>query len=653
MTRTDISQETVNEIVSILTPLLPDVPTRQAFVNFALYDAPQLRHQVSLEGAPHEFTVRLLSICDQFGNMDDGTPAVWLLLNTARGQVGLEKKHQIDALRVRFNIPLPVRKDRLFVSYSRRNEQDAQRLVGDLKDAGLRVWFDREKIKGGEDWWQSIESGIIAADFFIFCLSPDSIRSEVARKELVTARNHRIPIFPVMLVDCMDKLRTGDFAEIAWLPDLHIINFTLPDDYGIRLRELVDSLPGYALPDPYYFEAIDSSELTNPFRGLEAFYYTDVHYFHGREDAIQTLQARLNDPTRPRLLAVVGASGSGKSSLVRAGLIPALKETHSRWQTLIIRPENKPINNLADRLQERLGVEAEGTRTRLRSDVRALDDIAAELLAGRGDDARFVLVFDQFEELFTQTNLQARQQMLDLLLYAVKIPEGQVWVVLTMRADFFDRLSEVPDMAELVDKNVYIATQMKPEQIRKTIEKPAEQVGVHYEPELVERILEDVRDQPGSLPLLQYALRELFEHRIGRKLTKEAYDRIGGVKGALASRADEVYQDLSSSEKRVLRHVMLRLVDVGDKTVTRRRASETELAFSNVEARTVKNVLNHLTDEKVRLLVASVPLDPDAPTYDDDVIYEVSHEALLTHWKTLNDWITDNRDDLYQSSELE
>lgn len=187
----------------------------------------------------------------QFGKLDDGRPVLWALLEEVRDQVGLDRKHIIDALGPAFDLPLPPQLDRVFISYSRKNERDAQRIVSDLNDAGLRVWYDREKIKGGEDWWQSIVRGIANADYFIFCLSPDSIRSKVARDELLAARQHNKSIFAVMLQECIAELNDEVFAEIDWLPKLHIISFTQPEHYGDRLRELIQSLPGYtAIPSP-------------------------------------------------------------------------------------------------------------------------------------------------------------------------------------------------------------------------------------------------------------------------------------------------------------------------------------------------------------------------------------------------------------------
>lgn len=653
MTHTDpkpLDKYSRDHIGALLTPLVDSEQERRALLTLTFVDQPLL-NQLDFTGSTSTFLAHVMTKLSQFGKLDDGRPALWALLEVVREQVGLEQKHIIDSLRPVFDLPPPPRLDRVFISYSRKNERDAQRIVSDLKDAGLRVWYDREKIKGGEDWWQSIVQGIKNADYFVFCLSPDSIRSKVARDELLTARSADKPIFAVMLQDCLDELKDEVFAEIQWLPKLHIIHFTRPERYGDGLRELIQSLPGYMPPDLYYLEQIAPPDLPNPFRGLEAFLEVDAPYFAGREDTIQDLLTRVQHPDKPRLLAVVGASGSGKSSLVRAGLIPALRQAQPFWQTLTIKPGSNPLDELADRLQERLGALTERTRERLREQPGALDDIAAELLAGR-DEARLVLVIDQFEELFTLTSTADCQIFLSLILHALNKPNGKVQLIFTLRSDFFDRLSAVPELAKIVRENLDIATEMTPNQLRRSIESPAHKVGVNYEAGLVEQILEDVRAQPGSLPLLQFALKELFERKLGRRMTQEAYKALGGVKGALATRAEAIYGSLAVSEREALRRILLRLVEVSDESVTRRRVALTDLGFTNIPETVVQGVLDQLTNPEARLLVVSAPLDDDNEANDNQIFYEVSHEALLTHWKRLADWIAENRDDLRRSSEI-
>ncbi|MCB9453072.1 MAG: TIR domain-containing protein [Anaerolineaceae bacterium] len=638
----------VEQIIEVLEPLLESEANRRTFLLRALYGEPVL-NRIDYSGSTADFVPHLIDTLTKAGTLRDGRPILWAVLEFAREQVGFDIKQRIDSFRPSFSLPPPPRLDRLFVSYSRRNELFARRLVNDLMDAGLRVWYDRDKIKGGENWLNKIKSGVDETDYFVFCLSSDSIHSEVARQELLHAQAQQKTIFPILFQDCIAELKT--IESISWLANLHCIDFSQPERYGKSLSELILSLPGYTPPDSFVIERYDPVDLPNPFRGLEVFLEVDAEYFAGRDDAVQHLLTSLIDPKKPRLLAVMGASGSGKSSLVRAGLLPKLRRNFPFWETLIIRPGDSPVNALADRLHQRREVEASSTRQWLRGDSRAVDDIAAELMIGSPADARFVIVVDQFEELFTQANESDRQQFLDLLLYAIRKPGGRVQLLLTMRSDFFDRLSSTPELAELVRDNLDIATEMSREELRQSIETPAKKAGVVFEDGLVDQILEDVRSQPGSLPLLQYALKGLFDLRLGRVLTNNAYHNMGGVQGALADVADKVYNNLSDTKREVLRRLLLRLVNVGEELVTRQSMRRSELHLSGVSETDVDDVLATLTDAQHRLLVASIPLADDT-TGEAETYYEVSHEALITHWSKLAGWIQESRADLRLGSDI-
>jgi hypothetical protein len=642
-----LDARTRQQIIDLIAPLMSTEGERRALLILTLFDHPLLK-QLDYTQPTLNFVAYLVDRLNQFGKLDDNRPALWALLETAREQVGLDQKHLIDSLRPAFDLPPPSRLDRVFVAYSRKNQREALRLTSDLKDAGLRVWYDREKIKGGDNWWQSIQQGITTADYFIFCLSPDALRSAIARDELLVARQNSKPIFVIMLEDSLSELRNQQFAEISWLSSLHIINFTQPERYGDSFRELIQSLPGYTPPDSYYLEQINSRDLPNPFHGLEAFQEVDAPYFTGREDAVREIIDRLRDTRKPPLLALVGASGSGKSSLIRAGVVPALRQAFPLWETLTMRPGINPLSELADRLSERSGLASESVRAIIFERYDGLSTVASELLQGRPSDARFVLVIDQFEEVFTLTNESERQQFLEQIVSAANLPRGQITILITMRADFFDQLSSVPALANLVRENLMILNEMMPDQLRRSIETPARQVGVTYDEGLVDQILEDVRAQPGSLPLLQYLLHELFERKNGRRMTHDAYVMLGGVKGVLATSAESAYAMLDNTQQSILRRILLRLVNIDRDTISRRRIERSDLQFSSVLDDSVQQILNFLTEQ--RLLVTSAPVD-DNFFDSDQSFYEISHEALLTHWQRLADWISSNRGDLRLSSD--
>lgn len=629
-------------VYALLAPFMGTEPERRAHLLDALGTNHPLEGQITFEGPSDTFTLNLIRTLEQYGESAPGKPALWALLEAIRRKVGVDKKQRIDALRAAFHLPLPPPPDRAFISYSRKNSAFALRLVSELSGSGLRVWFDRAKIRGGEEWWRSIEQGIAAADFVILCLSPDSARSEVAQREIITARAKEKLIVPVMLEPCLDLLKGSEFESIRWLADLHILDFSAPDQFGQSYLELLRSLPGFSPPDEYY-EA-DPDKIINPYRGLEAFQERDSAYFIGRESETAELLSRLRGDKR--LLAVVGASGSGKSSLVRAGLIPQIhsaSDALALWQVMILIPRSSPLQTLAESFSQRLEVSTESLYQQLRSRPESLSSLVHDLLQGMPEGARCLLVIDQFEEVFASPEAGA---FVALITHALLDSEGQTRIVLTMRSDFFERLSAYPEFARQISDNLFIVGELSPEALRRSIEVPARKAQLRFEEGLVDQILEEVRAQPGSLPLLQYALKELTERREGFLLSRGAYERIGGVQGALTTRADQIYDALSESQQSLMRRLLLRLVEVGKDTVTRRRVEHAELHYEDVPEAEVQAVLDRLTHREARLLTVSAPIGDADHSDDSQVLVTLSHEALIRSWRRFQEWIESSQEAL-------
>ncbi|MBN1965022.1 MAG: hypothetical protein JW910_10260, partial [Anaerolineae bacterium] len=410
---------------------------------------------------------------------------------------------------------------------------------------------------------------------------------------------------------------------------------------------------------------VDPAQIECPFKGLEAFQETDAHLFFGREDLVDRLLGALRPKglatPGSRFLAVVGASGSGKSSLIRAGLIPALragKLTGSdRWPIVTFAPGPRPTEALATRLLPVMG----GDRALpdvldlLARGPDALHQIAEGILADAPGTARLVLFVDQFEEVFSRASPHEAGQFLGLLHTAATIERGRTLVVLTMRADFFDRLSGYPDLAALFERErLVIVTDMTPEGLRRSIEGPAEAVGLVYDAGLPDRILEDVRQQPGSMPLLQYALKELFERRDGRQLTQEAYQAIGGVQNALAQHAEAIYTGLDPAKQDIMRRLLLRLVEVGASgETTRRKVDRADLTFKGVPQSEIQDVIDLLTAPETRLLVASREINPsEEEDFEPATWIEIGHEALIRNWTRFAEWIAANEEELRYGGEL-
>ena len=418
-------------------------------------------------------------------------------------------------------------------------------------------------------------------------------------------------------------------------------------------------------------------EPENPYKGLHAFQEADAKDFFGREALIEQLVQRLNmvepaevDEIGPgRFLAVVGPSGSGKSSLVRAGLIPALQQRHSpTWQIIEMFPGTDPAGELAQTLHL-LATDETVTVAALREDLqgdeqglgRALQRVWPAPADGSPQPDRLLLFIDQFEELFTLVNDEAtRQQFLELVRAALSAPScAFLSIMLTLRADFYDQPLRYPEFGQLLHRRAEVVLPLSPQGLEQAITGPAKQVGVTLEPGLTAAIIADVTEQPGGLPLLQYALTELFEQRAGRQLTLAAYQAIGGVSGALTRRADDIYHGFSATGQRIARQLFLRLVTLtdGSEDVRRRVPYAELLSVLPHQAGTSAPPVAELPPggADVMQIVIDIFSEYRLLTFDHDPTtrhstVEVAHEALIQEWPQLQSWLHQNREaiQLYQ-----
>ena len=384
----------------------------------------------------------------------------------------------------------------------------------------------------------------------------------------------------------------------------------------------------------------------NPYKGLRSFEEADAPDYFGRERQVERLVARLGETgSRGRLVAVVGPSGSGKSSAVHAGLLPALRSGalpgSAEWFYVSMTPGRHPFEEL----------EAALLRVAVDPPASLLEELTGGQ-AGIGKAARRVLpdphsqlllVIDQFEELFTQAPDDTARAFLDALAAAVEDPHSRLRVVLTLRADFYDRPLGHRAMGELLRRGTEVITPMSPDELERAIDGPAERVGVRFEPGLLAEIVAEVAARAGALPLLQYALTELFEQRRGAVVELTSYRAMGGVSGALVRRAEALYDGLDAAAKSMARQVLLRLVTLGEgDEVARRRVLRHELTA--LSARDVDHVLD--TFGRHRLL----SFDRDPVTRGPTV--EIAHEALLSEWDRVRSWIDEGREDMRRQRRL-
>lgn len=403
----------------------------------------------------------------------------------------------------------------------------------------------------------------------------------------------------------------------------------------------------FALDRTLLMEELD---VENPYKGLQAFEEADAINFFGRNALIERLLTKLREQRSERFLAVIGPSGSGKSSVVQAGLIPRMRRGtlpgSSNWFVIEMLPGQHPLEELEAALL-RIAVNPppsllaqlqEDERGLLRATKRVLPDERSELF----------LFIDQFEEVFTQAADKAEvAHFLNSIVAAVTEPHTPLRVIITLRADFYDKPLLYPAFGDLVRRSTEVVLPMTEAELAEAIAAPAERVGVVLEPGLVQQIIADVSEQPGALPLLQYALTELFERRSGRVLTSEAYHLLGGALGALARRADEIYTGMDDKHEELARQLFLRLVTLGEGGMddTRRRVIQSELMSIGSDPEAMNNVIEWFG--RSRLLTFDHDPATRAPTI------EIAHEALIREWVRLRGWLQESREDLLMQRKLE
>ena len=374
----------------------------------------------------------------------------------------------------------------------------------------------------------------------------------------------------------------------------------------------------------------------SPYKGLKKFEPEDKHLFFGRD---QFLTGLVNELEQTNLILLLGASGSGKSSVVRAGLVPWLSQKYgSQLVHLMFTPDQDPFESFYASLlryytQQEAKIAREANTETLAQVVRSLK---------QSDDFWFIFI-DQFEELFTTSLPNDRDQFIDGLVKLSKTKLPSVKIMLTMRADFLDKLSPYPQLVKATDKHRPMIAEMQPEELRLAIEQPAVHHGVVFETGLIKEIVKDIQGQAGYLPLLQYTLNLLWEteRKTGsindRTLNNSTYHSLGGVRGALQQYVDKIYGNLLPEEKLAAQRIFLKLVGIGESSEpntewkpVRRRAWRSE--FSNELERIVL----------VKLINENLLVSDHKPQAQESTV-EITHETLLTSWTTLNTWIKENR----------
>jgi len=524
---------------------------------------------------------------------------------------------------------------KVFLSYGGADRESVEAIARKLReDPSIDVWFDQWNLVPGDPWIDELDKAIKESDCCVAFLGPsgdapwhhEEMRAALGRA--VTQKGYRL--IPTLLPGTQPE-RLSNLPGFLW--NRHWVTFSHGLDDPKALHDLVEAIhgrpPGPPKGDPGHRPPRDGK----PYRGLGPFDVQDHDIFFGRDALTLELLSRLTDDTR--FVSIVGPSGSGKSSLARAGLLASLqagdKKGSERWPQIVIRPGTDPLETLAvgvTRVLHGNALDPADLIRRFGSDEAALHRLVRMALPQ--PDLRAVLLVDQAEEAFTQgASRLDRAAFFNNLVYAATIRTGQTVVVLAFRADFYAKFADHPQLAGLVSHNQVLVPPMAEGDLRQAIELPARNYGRPLRPALVAEMLSDAGGRIGCLPLIEHALEQLWarsEHELGI----EEYRAIGGVAGALDAIAEKTFKTLDPDQQATCRRLFLRLVQQSDDVLdTRRRLRRSDLPLEQYE------VSQAFAAEGVHLLTWS--------RENGQELLEVAHEELIRRWERLRRWVGEDR----------
>jgi WD40 repeat protein len=535
----------------------------------------------------------------------------------------------------------------VFLSYSRADAEATRQVQSRLTEAGVATFLDRDQLPAGQQWLPALEQAIAACGAIVVFIGPSGLgtwqRREVQlaldRQAEAERAGSTLPVIPVLLPKVADP--PGGFLRLQTWVDLRT-DLADPAQMQLLLSGIRGDAPAGRTSQADFC----------PYRGLLPFREEDAGLFFGREKETSELVDKLREHS---FVTVVGRSGSGKSSVVYAGLIPALRRRADgrTWSILSLRPGPQPLHAFvrafdpppADVPPFEADQRVEKQVEILRTEEGALGRRVRSLLASpdeQGTD-RLLLHIDQWEELYTQAHRpttgapkQAEADVarfIDLVLDAAQ--SSPCTVVLTVRADFYGELLKHGALAAAVPAGLVNLGPMGRAGLAAAIQGPAMAVGLTVDPLLLQELLDEVSDDLGKLPLLEYALKETWLRREGKRLTLNAYGQAGRIDGAVAKRANEIFAHLKPAEQSAARRLFVSLVSPGEgREDTRARALYPE------EDEAIRAVVREFSGPDARLLVTG----EDVPAARR--LVEISHEALIREWEMLKGWVGANRETL-------
>lgn len=541
----------------------------------------------------------------------------------------------------------------VFLSHNSADKAAIKEVASRLRAEKIEPWLDRWNLIPGEPWQETIEEALFQCKTCAIFVGPsglgpwqnEEMRAAIDRR--IKNEDKRFRVIPVLLPG-------GRRDERSRLPSFLVattwVEFRETLDEEEAFHQFVCGIrgiePGHLLSEQKYKGIC-------PYRGLRRFEVEHAPFFFGREALTDWLLHELRSASgvpENHFLAILGPSGSGKSSIARAGLIPALMqnklEGSQDWPIIILRPGANPVESLAVALSADpvIGKKIPSVRTflfDLYEDQRTLHLTIRSALYSTPEDMRTVVLVDQFEEIFTLCQDESlRLALLNNLLYASSVVQGQTIIMLTMRADFYAKCAPYNTLSAALSDHQVLVGPMTEDELSLAIKRPAQLVGCEFEQGLVQTLLQDVEDQAGALPLLQHTLTELWERREGRQLTHAAYKTIGKLVGALERHANEILGGFSRLQQEICRRIFLRLTQLGEGTEdVKRRASFKELLPADGNVANVSQVIQTLADQRL----VTTEGEKDQP---EARFVEIAHEALIQNWPTLRQWIDSDREAL-------
>jgi WD40 repeat protein len=543
----------------------------------------------------------------------------------------------------------------VFISYSRLDWRHATEIDSNLRAKGLKSFFDRRNLTPGLPWVRALEQAIGSAKAAIVLIGPHGFgNTQQYERDLALYRQGREPKFPVVPVILPETTtdRPFDFLQVlTWIDFSHVAKVS---EAPLELEHLLAAVRGRKRRRK---GEVVAREAICPYRGLDAFREEDSAFFFGRgsaDDPNSPIGELVRKVREQPFVIVVGRSGSGKSSLIYAGLLPALRRERDQFRDVLsLRPGPTPLRALAAAFNPRADSEgAAEYETKITNEANQLRTGDPELLShmirrwldqAEGKPDRLLLYVDQWEELYAQapsSNDKERvaqhtadvNRFIDLLLNASRT--APVAVVGTVRADFYDPLIGHPHIRTLLPTRQVLLAAMSRSELESTIVEPAKKVGLTFgPPSLVQRILDEAGEDEGMLPLLQYALKESWALRKDNAITADAYARSGGVREAIRITAERNFGVLSAKDQQAARQLFLRLVTPGEgQEDTRARAAMPTEPMQ-------RRIVEQFSGPRTRLLVTG-------SDRAQRPIVEVAHEALIRTWPRLRGWIDANREKL-------